>query len=271
MVKTLEFKGAQCFYTVEGKGRPVMLVHGFMEEGSMWNGVVNALKKSNKVIIPDLPGFGKSELTSPKFEVTMQLFSEFLKAICRAEKINSLILLGHSMGGYISLHFAEKNPEFLKGLGLINSHCYEDSEEKKANRRKTIEFIRKHGTKHFVNELYNAIFSCGYRKKYPKVVHAMLDKALKYKPEAVMAATEAMIKRKDKSTVLSNSKVPVLLISGQDDQTVPLELSLKQASLAEISDFHLFDNSKHMSVFEQKRKATLAIQNFIRFCSNRKS
>lgn len=264
MIKTIEFKGVKCFYNTEGKGKVIMLVHGFVEEGSMWDGISKALSSKFKVIIPDLPGFGKSPLM--KGQLTMDVYADYLKAICEQEKIKSFILLGHSMGGYAVLYFAEKNPSLLKGIGLINSHCFEDSVDKKANRKKGNEFIRKHGTKVFVKELYGKLFHPSFKKKNQKLINGMITAAEKYSPEALIAANTAMMNRKNKEAVLKNAKVPVLLISGKEDETVPLEYSLKQASLAAITDFHLFDKSKHMTVFENKTAPISAIRNFIEFC-----
>ena len=260
MNRTIEFKGATCSYAVKGKGHAVMLIHGFMEEGSMWDAVSKKLSAEFKVIAPDLPGFGQSPMVNGQW--SMELYAEFLKTICEKEKIKSVILLGHSMGGYITLSFAEKYPEMLSGFGLINSHCYEDSAEKKANRKKSIAFIFKNGTKYFLHELYNNIFEDSYKMKQANQIAPMIEKALKYKPEAVIAATEAMMKRKDKSQVLRDAKVPVLLIGGKQDKIVPPELFLKQASLPNIADFHLFDNSSHMTVFEKENKSLKAIEEF---------
>ena len=261
MDNTIKFKGAEGFYRSEGKGKVVMLVHGFMEEGSMWKGLGRRLSTKYKVIMPDLPGFGQSALIAEP--LSMELYAEFLRAICKKEEVSSFILLGHSMGGYVTLAFAQKYPKLLAGFGLLNSHCYEDGAEKKTNRRKTIDFIKKHGTAHFVRELYDTIFEEGYKKKHPEVVKPMVEKALKYTPKAVIAATQAMINRKDKSAVLEKSKVPVLMINGKQDVVVTKQQALDQASLADITDFHLIDESKHMTIFEKRARATKAIEEFL--------
>lgn len=264
MIKTIEFKGTQCFYRTEGKGKAVMLVHGFVEEGSMWNGTLQALSKNYKVIAPDLPGFGQSSMINSK--LSMETYAELLHKILEKEKVKQCILIGHSMGGYAALYFAENHPSFLKGLGLINSHCFEDSAEKKGNRKKGNEFIANYGTKVFVNEIYNNLFHSSFKKKNQKLIKEMIADAEKYLPQALIATNIAMMNRKDKSHVLTETKVPVLLISGKEDETVPLEYSLKQASFAAVTDFHLFDKTKHMSVFEKKKETIAAIENFIECC-----
>ncbi len=263
MLKTIDYKGAACVYRIEGKGKVIMLVHGFIEEGSMWKDTVNMLAKNYKVVVPDLPGFGKSSLTE---DVSIEGYAEYVKAICDKEKIKKLTLLGHSMGGYVTLYFAEKYGDMLKGFGLVNSHCFADAPEKKENRKKSIEFIRKHGSKPFVTELYNSIFHDKFKKKNRKFIDGLIKQAAKYTPESLMRATAAMMNRQDKQEVLKNSKVPVLIIGGKEDNSAPLDLVLKQAAMPAIAEIHIYGEAKHMSIFERKKEALAAIKGFCDRC-----
>ena len=247
MERWIDFKGANCYYNVYGKGKVIMLVHGFIEDGGMWDGIVNKLKKSYCLIVPDLPGFGKSPLTAT--ELSMDWYAECLHEILKAEKVKNLVLLGHSMGGYITLNFAEKHGDMLAGFGLINSHCFEDTPLKKENRLRGIDFIKEHGTHVFIRELYNSIFHESFKKKNRKLIDALITKAQKYTPQAVMLANAAMMNRKDKSEVLKNAKVPVLFVNGEEDESAPVAYTLKQASYPANADFHLFSKCKHMTVF----------------------
>lgn len=248
-------------YKVTGRGKAVVLLHGFIEEGSMWAPLVRSLSKTHKVLVPDLPGFGKSPLTTS--ELSMEWYAKQVYEMLKAEKVKTCVMLGHSMGGYITLAFAEKYGDMLTGFGLINSQCYADSAEKKANRKKSIDFIKKHGTKPFVKELYPNLFNEAYLKQNKKVVNAMIAKAEKYTSEAVTAATAAMMNREDKSAVLKNSKVPVLLLGGKDDTAAPLEAQLKQAPLPSVSHVYIFGECKHMSLYEKKKETFTAVKNFL--------
>ncbi len=260
MERCIDFKGANCYYQVHGKGKTIMLVHGFIEEGSMWDGLVSTLKKSYTVIVPDLPGFGKSPLVVN--ELSMDWYSECIHEIVKAEKTKKLILLGHSMGGYVALNFAEKYGSVLTGFGLINSHCFADTPLKKENRLRGIEFIKEHGTSVFIKELYNSIFHESFKKKNRKLIDALIVKAQKYTPEALMRANAAMMNRQDKSEVLKNKKVPVLFVNGEEDESAPVVYTLKQASYPRNADFHLFGSCKHMSIFERKPETIKIISAF---------
>lgn len=260
MDKWIDFKGSKSYYKTEGKGKAIMLVHGFIEEGNMWDGILNGLKKKYKVIVPDLPGFGRSALTAE--EISMELYAEYVYEVLKAEKVSRLILLGHSMGGYAALNFAEKYGSMLAGFGLINSHCFADSPQKKENRLKGIEFIKRNGTELFVRELYNSIFNDSFKKKNRKLIDGLILQAQKYLPDAVMRANAAMMNRKDKSDVLKNAQIPVLFINGEEDESAPVAYTLKQASYPANADFNLFAECKHMSVFERKAETLKIIAAF---------
>jgi len=260
MDKQITFNGTKGYYKIEGKGKVVMLVHGFIEDGGMWDGMTSGLKKSYKIIVPDLPGFGKSAL--PEEELSMEYYAEYLCAILKAEKVGKLILLGHSMGGYVTLNFAERYGHMLAGFGLVNSHCFEDTPQKKENRLKGIEFIKRNGTGLFVRELYNSIFHESFKKKNRKLIDALIDRAQKYAPEAVMRANAAMMERRDKSAVLMKAEAPVLFINGEEDESAPIAYTLKQASYPAVADFTLFEKCKHMSVFERKAETLKIITAF---------
>ena len=163
------------YYKTTGKGKAVVLLHGFIEEGSMWDETVKVLSKNNRVIVPDLEGFGKSPFSGSA--LSMEYYAEEVCAMLKKEKVKKCVLLGHSMGGYVTLHFAEKYSGMLYGFGLLNSHCFEDADEKKENRKKGNEFIAKHGSSVFVSELYNNIFHASYKKKNQQFINALIKQA----------------------------------------------------------------------------------------------
>src|SRR5262249_51418582 len=158
----------------------IVLLHGFIEEGVIWSGAAKSLSKNYKVIVPDLEGFGNSPL---KIELlSMEYYAGEVFDMLKKEGVKKCVLIGHSMGGYIALDFAEKFPQMLSGLGLVNSHCYEDTTAKKENRKKAIEFIRKHGSKPFVKELYYNLFHESFRGKNKKFIDSLIHKAIRYSP-----------------------------------------------------------------------------------------
>lgn len=104
-----------------------MLIHGFGEDAAIWNNQTEYLKDKFQLIIPDLPGSGKSEMTD---DMSMEGMAEVIHSIIRQEDIDACTVIGHSMGGYITLAFAEKYPDYLSAFGLFHSTAYADSDEK---------------------------------------------------------------------------------------------------------------------------------------------
>src|SRR5580704_12222233 len=137
MDKNIIYQTSSIFYKIDGKGIPVMLIHGFAEDSGIWDLQADLLAKNCCLIRPDLPGSGKSFILDDaeadpvkKLPETMEEYADGLKSILDAENIASCIMIGHSMGGYVSLAFAEKYPDQLSALGLFHSTSFADSEEK---------------------------------------------------------------------------------------------------------------------------------------------
>lgn len=250
------------FYKICGKGKAVVLLHGFLEEGSMWNHVSKELAKNYRVIVPDLEGFGRSPFISKK--LSMEKYAAAVFELLQKEKVKKCVLLGHSMGGYITLHYAEMYPESLRGFGLINSHCFADTTAKKASRKKQNEFIAKHGSVAYARELYQHMFHPDFKNR--ALVKKLSTRAGKYSPDALIAANVAMMKRKSKAETLKNAKVPVLMINGKQDDIAPLHFTLEQAAYPAIADVHFYNKGKHMSLFEVKKESLAAIEKFVELC-----
>lgn len=259
-VKTIDCNGKKLQYTIYGNGKPVMLVHGFGEDDSVWKNQVDFLQDRFQLIVPQLPGTGNSELWT---ETSMETLADALKQIADAEKLHSFTLIGHSMGGYTTLAFAEKYPTVLQAFGLFHSSAYADTEEKKATREKGIAFIKQHGAREFLKTTTPNLFSSITKNERPDLVKSFLENAPVFSDEALIAYYEAMMKRKDRTNILSESKVPVLFIMGEHDQSVLLEDSLKQSSMPPVSDIHILKRSAHMGMLEETGKSNEALESFL--------
>ncbi|HWK08283.1 MAG TPA: alpha/beta fold hydrolase [Puia sp.] len=247
----------------EGTGSPVVLLHGFAEDGAIWNQQLAFLKKNHLLIIPDLPGSGQSSpLSGP---ITLEELAEFIKAILDAEKITQCILIGHSMGGYITLAFAEKYPDRLKALGLFHSIAFADSEEKKAGRQKSIEFIGKNGAPAYIRQSTPNLFSEYSRKAHPEWITSLTDRyAASIPADTLIYYQQAMISRPDRSQVLAQFPKPVLFIIGQQDNVIPLDASLRQTHIPVLSYIHLLENSGHMGMIEDSAASQNILHDFLR-------
>jgi len=263
ITKIINWRGASCTYQQAGQGEAVVLLHGFVEEGSMWQKTKQKLLSTHRVIVPDLPGFGSSQLPKKHKRLMMEDYADFVIEVCKQENVNAFHLFGHSMGGYIALAIADKIPQKIMSLGLINSHCFADTKEKKANRKKGNAFIAQYGSRPFVKEILPQLFTPTFLRKNKLQLHQLIKQAANYSPEALMAANAAMAKRADRSDMLRQLNVPVLLVSGETDEAVPLASSLRQASIPKFADFQLFKKSKHIAPLEEPVRFHQVLLNFL--------
>lgn len=258
----LNYHGNSVFYRVVGNGNPVVLLHGFGEDGNVWNKQVEFLKDKFQLIVPDLPGSGESEMIE---DMSIEGLAELTKAVIDKEMppTSRIILIGHSMGGYISLAFAEKYADYLGGFGLFHSTAYADSDEKKATRRKGIEFINQHGAFEFLKTAAYNLFSPLSKDKMRVLIDEFIGSLHNFRAEALVSYYEAMIKRPERIDVLKKLPVPVLFIAGKYDNAAPLSDVLEQCRLPEISYFHVLDESGHMGMMEETEKSNRILNDYL--------
>jgi pimeloyl-ACP methyl ester carboxylesterase len=273
MDKTIRMTGGDLFYHDLGVGTPVMLVHGFAEDGTVWDEVAKQLSTMCRVLVPDLPGSGRSEFpgsgqhAQSAGAITMESLAAVLKELLDRLEIDQCVFIGHSMGGYITLAFAEKYPERLRAFGFFHSTAYADSEEKKNNRRKSIEFIREHGAAPYIRQSTPNLFAPVTREKRPGLVEDMIRRYSTFPAASLMAYLQAMMARPERLAVLENFPRPILFIIGEQDQVVPPEVSLKQAHLPRVAQVELLADAGHMGMLEDAEDGSRMIQQFINFIS----
>ena len=264
MKKTFYYKNALITYYTYGDGVPVMLLHGFGETSFVWHKQVYNLSKTNKVIVPDLPGSGESELPEVQSKnLSISHLANAVHAIIQNENIEQCIMLGHSMGGYITLAFAEKYPSLLKAFGFVHSTAFADTEEKKQNRKKSIAAMESYGGNAFLKTAMPGLFASGFKQKHANVIAELISEAKKNSTENLQQYYTAMMNRKDKTHVLKNNKLPVLFVIGTEDNAAPLSDVLKQVHLPEISYIHIIKKSGHMSMLEKPIILNRILKNFV--------
>ena len=254
-------KDLSLFYRIAGEGEPVILIHGFAEDSSIWDGMIGGLRNEYKLIVPDLAGSGRS--SGNMESVSMESLAEHINMILEKEKIESCYMIGHSMGGYITLAFAERHGEKLKGLGLFHSTAYADSEEKKNARNKNIDFIKKHGSGKFIEQAIPNLFSDYTKKQHPEYVNKLIEQYSNFSAISLVAYTEAMRDRPDRTEVLKKFQHPVLLIIGEFDTAVPIEQSLKLCKIAEFVYIYIGAHSGHLGMLEEPEYCLKAIRDFL--------
>jgi pimeloyl-ACP methyl ester carboxylesterase len=264
--KIILYQQSKIFYLLTGKGRPVMLLHGFGEDGNVWNEQVSFLQDHFRLIIPDIPGSGRSELVQ---DATIETYAEVVKAILdnelgSNETHETVALIGHSMGGYITLAFAEKYPGHLNSFGLFHSSAFADNEEKKQTRLKAIDFIKTNGAHAFLKTSTPNLFTKEFASAQPARIDELIEAGKSFTPEALIQYYQAMIDRPDRISVLETFNKPILFIIGEHDTAIPLQASLQQCHIPSQSHVHILKNSAHMGMWEEADKVDEIMLKFLR-------
>jgi pimeloyl-ACP methyl ester carboxylesterase len=259
--KEFNYKGKKMIYRTKGSGPLVVLLHGFGEDGDVWRGQFDILPR-HQLLIPDLPGSGGSEITD---DMSMEGLAEAVKALVDAELSGKgkATLIGHSMGGYITLAFAEKYPEALKAFGLFHSTAFADSEEKKETRRKGITFIEQHGGYEFLKTTIPNMFAPVTKAEKGHLVEEQIEAVRNANGAALVSYYVSMMQRPDRTDVLRNSEVPILFVLGRHDHAVPLEDGLKLCHLPRLSYIELLECSGHMGMIEEIDRSNNLLTEFI--------
>jgi pimeloyl-ACP methyl ester carboxylesterase len=253
-------------YRKKGSGRPVVFVHGFGEDGRIWDLMVDELQQQFECIIPDLPGSGGSVMKKGVW--TMESFADGLKLIFDKEQISSSIMIGHSMGGYITLAFAERYADRLSGFGLFHSSAFADSDEKKSTRKRGIQFIEEHGPNKFLEQSTPNLFSDIFKTQHPETLKELVETYTNFQDMALVHYYQAMMQRPDRTEILKNYPHPVLFILGEHDTAIPLADGLKQSHMPRLSYIHILSNSGHMGMIEETQKCREILQTFLQDIEN---
>jgi pimeloyl-ACP methyl ester carboxylesterase len=248
MYRHVNYNGRQLYYQCTGNGPAVVFVHGFGEDSKVWAFQKEVLQQHFQILIPDLPGSGQSQAIE---DMSMEGLADAVYFILQQEGITQCVVIGHSMGGYITLAFAEKYASLLKGFGLFHSSAFADDDEKIATRKKGIAFIREHGAFNFLKTATPNLYSPATKQVTPALIEEQVQAARHFSADALVAYYEAMIQRPDRTAVLKNAQVPVLFIFGKWDTAVPFKTGLAQCYLPQLAYIHVLDHSGHMGMTEE--------------------
>lgn len=259
----MHYNNRQLSYHTYGAGKTLVLLHGFAEDNRVWHLQVAALQAHYRLIVPDLPGSGQSERLHDTLNASIEQYAYAVLAILQQEQVTQCVVLGHSMGGYITLAIAEKKPAWLSGFGFVHSTALPDSEEKKQNRQRGIELIGQYGGYPFIKNTTPNLFSAAYKTSHAGQVEELIERGREFTDLALQQYYVAMMNRPDRTFVLSGSNVPVLFIIGTDDVAAPLKDVLPQTYLPACSYIHILENTGHMGMWEAPEKVNRYLAEFM--------
>ncbi|WP_417866703.1 alpha/beta fold hydrolase [Xanthomarina gelatinilytica] len=254
----LEHKGIQVFYTDQGYGKPIVLLHGFLESSNMWTPLIPDLLKTHRVITIDLLGHGLTGCLG--YVHSMELMAETVDAVLNHLNIEKKTIIGHSMGGYVALAMAEKNPNSMQGLCLMNSTFLPDSEERKMLRTRA-NLMAQTNFDNLVRMSFTNLFSLESKEIYKSEMKIALTEALKTSIQGYMAANEGMKIRTDKTELFKSLPTKKLLIIGKKD---PILEANSVKKILKGTDVEIVEFSQgHMSHIENITELTYIIMHFV--------
>ena len=258
-----EFRKIKIQYTASGRGRTIVLLHGFLCSHEIWSEFVKKLSEKFRVIAIDLPGHGMTPAIG--YYHSMELLAQSVKAVLDKVGVRRYVVVGHSMGGYAALAFAELYPATISGLCLLNSTACADTEEKKKDRDRVIRLVKKEH-KNYVSEAVSSLFAEENKIKLKPVVEKVKRIASQISKQAIINSLEGMKERKSRELILKFAEYPILFIIGKKDTVIKYESMYSQIGICKYPSVLLLEHSAHMSFYESPEETVKELEVFANRC-----
>ncbi len=249
-------------YDDVGEGNiPIIFLHGFPFDKSMWAKQLDFFATTNRVIAIDIRGFGKS--TDESTPLSIDLFSDDLMLFMNQMKISKAIICGLSMGGFIALNAQARFPDRFEAIILCDTQCIADTIEVKLNRYKTIDEIALNGTLNFNEAFIKKVFCKNSFTNKQEIVTQLRSVVMANPEQIVINGLKALAERSETCSTLSEINIPTLIICGREDEVTPLEQSEFLHTSIKASVLHIIDNAGHVSNIEQPEEFNNEISKFL--------
>lgn len=251
-MERVHLNNIQLAYERQGKGTPLVLLHGFPLDHHLWDEVAPLLVDTFDIIIPDLRGFGNSTMID--LPHSMDDYASDIASLLDHLNIQKAVIVGHSMGGYVALAFARLYPERVRGLGLVSSQVLADAPERKEGRYKSAADVEANGIGSVVEAMAPKFTS---DERLQAHARASMERQ---QPAAYIGALKAMAERDDSTSLLPSFHFPVVIIHGDSDSLIPIDrareikAALPQAHLIEIP------GAGHMPMMEATERTAEALR-----------
>ncbi|MCE6992312.1 alpha/beta fold hydrolase [Dyadobacter sp. CY323] len=223
--------------------KTLVLLHGHGVDDSIWDNVDASLNEDFTIVRPNISLF--------TFCQSVEDYADELHRFLTNATITKFTLIGHSMGGYVALAFAEKYPDMLEGFGLFHSTAYADDDAKRQQRSQMIELLKNHGTESFIKNTAGNMFGDRFKELFPEKIKSHIAKFGKLPAEALIAGINAMRNRPDRTSVLQNLSFPVLFIIGMQDKLIPFESIISLSEFPKQSYPFILAEAGHMGMVER--------------------
>lgn len=251
----IQTNGIRMFTTDKGTGFPVILIHGYPLDHTIWEATIAEMKSGARVIAPDLRGFGASEV--PEGPYRMSTLAADLAGLMDALNLPKAVLVGHSMGGYAALAFARAFPERLAGLGLISSQAAADAPERRQGRYDQAASVLQHGPKEVADGMTPKLTA---DHQFHAEIYRII---LRTQPAGLAGALRGMAERVESTTLLPGISVPAAVVVGLDDQLIPPDRSREMARGLPHAELVELENAGHMPMMEKPAETAAAVDRLV--------
>ena len=258
MNESISYRGGKINFKDNGTGQAIVLLHGFLEDLSMWETLCDSLTDKYRVVTIDLPGHGSTDGFDSIH--SMEDMARVVHAVVKVLDLKKIILMGHSMGGYVALAFSELYAENVRGLCLLNSTAKPDSEEKKLNRNRGAEAAVKDPGK-FVSMLIPNLFDPDNKASFQDEIEKLIKRASSMTGANIAAALYGMRERPDRERVLRTLNEKALVVVGLNDPVIDIESIRNQTKSSAINIAEL--DGGHMSFIEDEEGLSYFFKRFI--------
>jgi pimeloyl-ACP methyl ester carboxylesterase len=241
-----------------------VLLHGFLGSHAIWESTIQDLSSSYRVIAIDLPGHGGTACFG--YAHSMELMAKCVKAVMDHLRLKKYVVIGHSMGGYVGLAFADLFPDNLRGLCLYHSTAYPDSEEKKADRLRAVNAVKANRGIYTKNTIRN-LFATKNLKYLKKEIAFATSIAKKTSRQGIIAALYGMKDRPGRDIILGLVNYPIMMVIGEHDNILPYASLLEQSEIIKNKTVLFLEHDGHFGFLESPRESSKALRKFLRKCS----
>jgi pimeloyl-ACP methyl ester carboxylesterase len=243
--------------------KTIVLLHGYLETLYIWEEFTTLLSPEYRVISIDIPGHGLSA-SSDKF--SMELCANLLNSLLESLKIEKAAVLGHSMGGYFAIEAVKMYPERFAALIMMHSSPFADSDEKKEERKREIELIRQNKLMNIIKLSIPKMFASHNKSKMEEKILEIIETAEVHDPEGVITTIEAMMNREDNSEFIRNTKTPVFMFFGNNDNYISCEAAKSFLSTMKDPTYTFLENSGHSGFMEEPKLTSEKCVEFLSKC-----
>ncbi len=261
MGEYFHYKSNRIYYTDQGKGIPLILLHGYLETSEIWLDFSRELTAKFRVLAVDLPGHGKSDVYGAIH--TMEFMADVVRGLIDKLNISPVFLTGHSMGGYVAMAFADLFPCLLSGYCLFHSHPFSDQPETIEKRIQEIKLVEEGNKDKMLPGNISKLFATPNLQKLSDSVRQSLKIASDIPGEGIIAVLRGMMERPSRLAVMENGRVPCLWILGTMDNHINCELIQTKIRLPENAEVVILENSGHMGFIEEKERSLKVLEDFI--------